>query len=39
MQGRYGYDELSRFLLVASLLLMLISCFPSLRPDGMGMVS
>lgn len=28
MQGRYGYDEFSRFLVIAGLILMLISWFP-----------
>lgn len=31
MQGRYGYDELSRFLFIAGLILMFISYFPHLH--------
>jgi len=31
MQGRYGYDEFSRFLLIAGLVLMAVSCFPYLH--------
>jgi len=31
MQGRYGYDELSRFLLITGLIMMLISGFKYLH--------
>jgi len=31
MQGRYGYDELSRFLIIAGLVLMIVSCLPYLH--------
>lgn len=31
MQGRYGYDELSRFLSIAGLILIIISWFPHLH--------
>lgn len=31
MYGRYGYDELSRFLLIAGLIIMFISYIPALR--------
>lgn len=31
MQGRYGYDELSMFLFIAGLVLLLLSSFPYLR--------
>lgn len=31
MQGRYGYDELSRFLSVTALILVIISCFKYLH--------
>ncbi len=31
MQGRYGFDELSRFLAIAGLILMLLSSVPYLR--------
>lgn len=30
MQGRYGYDELSRFLAIAGMILMLMACIPYL---------
>jgi flagellar biosynthesis component FlhA len=31
IQGRYGFDELSRFLIIAGLILIIISCFPYLH--------
>jgi len=31
MQGRYGIDELSRFLMIVSLILFVLSCFRGLR--------
>lgn len=31
MQGRYGYDELSRFLCIAALVILLLSYIPLLR--------
>lgn len=31
MQGRYGYDELSRFLYISGLVLLLLSCIPYLK--------
>lgn len=31
MQGRYGYDELSRFLSIAGLIIMVFSWFPHLN--------
>lgn len=30
MQGRYGYDELSRFLSISGLVLLFVSCIPYL---------
>jgi hypothetical protein len=31
MQGRYGYDELSRFLSIAGIIIMFVSCIPYLH--------
>jgi hypothetical protein len=31
MQGRYGYDELSRFMFIIALILMILSRFPHLH--------